>query len=104
MTMFCPKCGQPMEMVDGTYKCISGDMPLSKVLHDRLSEVFVARSRSARALTINFGGRWFCPGCGSPASTDATHVRCEKCGEYLDEFLYQLIELHPHRDASGRWR
>jgi hypothetical protein len=94
--MFCPKCGQRMQLVDGTFKCVAGDMPLSQRLHDSLSEVFVTRARTGRLRALNWGGSWFCPGCGVPATTGSEHVRCEKCGEYLDEFLYGLVELHPH--------
>jgi hypothetical protein len=81
--------------------CVEGDMPLSKKLHDSLSEVFVARSRDARSQPLKWGGRWFCPGCASPATTEADHVRCAACGQYLDEFLSQLIEFHPHRGPGG---
>ncbi len=35
-------------------------------------------------------------GCGDPMQSDHEHVRCEKCGEYLDEFIHMLVELHPH--------
>lgn len=89
-------CGKAMEIVDGTFKCVPGNMPLSQNMHNGLSEVFVARSRHAREHPLRWGGRWFCPGCGVPATTSEEHVRCEKCGEYLDEFLYALVEWHPH--------
>jgi hypothetical protein len=100
--VFCPKCGQPMSIVDGTFTCVAGEMQLSGSLHDTLSEVFVARARRARPRALNWGGNWFCPGCGVPAKTETEHVRCARCGEYLDEFLYQLVELHPHRPAPTR--
>jgi hypothetical protein len=86
-----------MSIVDGTLTCVAGEMQLSKALNDSLSEVFVARVREARPRAFNWGGHWFCPGCGVPATTEREHVRCDTCGAYLDEFLYQLIELHPHR-------
>jgi hypothetical protein len=100
--VFCPKCGKAMDMVNGTFTCVSGEMPLSRNLHERLCEVFVSRTRSARPVPLNWGGGWFCPGCGVPATADREHVRCEKCGEYLDEFLYALIERHPHRAQDGQ--
>ena len=65
-------------------------------MHDRLSEVFEARSRRGRGLPLGQGGRWFCPGCGCPATTGAEHVQCPRCDEYLDEFIHGLVELHPH--------
>jgi predicted amidophosphoribosyltransferase len=103
--VFCPKCGKAMELADGTFACVSGEMPLSQNLHDRLCEVFIRRTHSARSVTLNWGGSWFCPGCGVAAETGRAHVRCETCGEYLDEFLHALIELHPHRRPDGEgWR
>jgi hypothetical protein len=93
-----------MSVVDGTFTCVEGDMPLSKKLHDSLSEVFVDRSRDARRQPLNWGGQWFCPGCGCQATTAVDHVRCGTCGQYLDEFLYQLIEVHPHGGHGGRGR
>jgi len=102
--VFCPKCGKQMDLVNGTFACVSGEMPLSRNLHDQLSEVFVSRSRSARAMPLNWGGSWFCPGCGVAATTDDEHVRCGRCGEYLDEFLHALVELHPHRAQDGKGR
>lgn len=80
-----------------TFRCVRGDMQLSRVLHDRLTEVFVSRSRNARPRAASWGGRWCCPACGVVATTDGGHVRCPQCGEHLDEFLHQLVELHPHR-------
>ena len=38
----------------------------------------------------------FCPCCGVPMKTSDAHVRCDTCHEYLDEFIYVLVELHPH--------
>lgn len=79
-----------------TLKCLSGDMELSRNLHDRLSDVFINHSRRAESKAFRWGGRWFCPGCGTPMKTEDAHVRCETCGEYLDEFIHSLVELHPH--------
>ncbi len=100
--VFCPKCGKAMDLVNGTFACVTGEMPLSRNLHDKLCEVFVSRTRVARSVPLNWGGRWFCPGCGVPATTDHEHVRCGTCREYLDEFLYALVELHPHRAQDGK--
>jgi hypothetical protein len=99
--VFCPKCGKRMDLVSGTFACVSGKMPLSGDLHDQLCEVFVSRTRGARAMPLNWGGSWFCPGCGGAATTGHEHVLCEKCGEYLEEFLHALVELHRHRVRHG---
>ena len=78
-----------------TYKCLRGDMQLSRTMHDSLSEVFEARSRHGERRG-NPSGRWSCPGCGIPMDDEHGHVRCGECGEYLDEFIHGLVELHPH--------
>jgi hypothetical protein len=40
--VFCPRCGQVMTLADShsgpTYKCVPGDMQLSRVMHDGLWE------------------------------------------------------------------
>lgn len=92
-------CGVPMTATgDGaTLECVPGRMELSAVLRDGLVEVFVERRRSAKRVAFRWGGQWFCPGCGVPMLVDDEHVRCPRCGEHLDEFVYQLVEIHPHR-------
>jgi hypothetical protein len=90
-----------MDLVNGTFACVSGEMPLSLSLHDGLCEVFVRRTRNARPVALNWGGSWLCPGCGVAATTDHGHVQCGRCGEFLDEFLHALVEVHPHRAQDG---
>ena len=80
-----------------TLTCATGGMALSVGLRDRLVEVFETRSRRAEGRPMDWGGGWFCPGCGCPATTTSDHVECPQCGELLDEFLVDLVELHPHR-------
>lgn len=51
------------------------------------------------------GGRWFCPGCGvSTEEKIPWNIRRPQCGRSIWEFVYQLIEHHPHRSKDGRWR
>jgi hypothetical protein len=88
-----------MVVKNGEVTCVSGDMGLSQKMHDGLYEVFIARTRRGRPRTFRCGGRWFCPGCGGPLKAESEHVRCETCREYLDEFIHQLVELHPHQGA-----
>jgi hypothetical protein len=98
--VFCPWCGEGMVVKNGEVTCVSGDMGLSQKMHDRLAEVFILHARRSPPRAFRWGGRWFCPGCGGPMETDSEHVRCETCGEYLDEFIPGLVELHPHRVCS----
>jgi hypothetical protein len=86
-----------MVVRNGEVTCVPGEMGLSRKMRDGLSEVFVARTRPGRPHAFARGGRWFCPGCGGLMKTDSEHVRCETCGEYLDEFIHALVELDPHR-------
>jgi uncharacterized Zn finger protein (UPF0148 family) len=95
--MHCPRCGEVLVPSGETLKCTSGEMELSDELRRRLVEVFVSQSRTGKSLPMNWGGAWYCPGCGVPTVADAGHIRCSHCGELLDEFLHVLIELHPHR-------
>jgi hypothetical protein len=96
--VFCPKCGHEMTLADShagtTYKCVPGDIQLSRVMHDRLSEVFVTQNRHAEGR--EGVGSWFCPRCGKLMNNEDGHVRCVECGEFLDEFIHGLVELHPH--------
>ncbi|UJR85093.1 hypothetical protein [Sandaracinus amylolyticus] len=96
--MFCPKCGDAMTATrDGTtLECVRGNMELSVAMRAGLVEIFVERRRSAKRVGHRFGGEWFCPGCGGPMIVD-DGVQCPRCSEHLDELVYQLVELHPHR-------
>jgi len=99
--MFCPKCGEPMTLTpshaSATFRCVGGDMQLSRKLHDALCEVFVARTRRANGQTgLASSGPWYCPGCGVPMSTAGASVQYPACAEHLEEFIYALIERHPH--------
>jgi uncharacterized Zn finger protein (UPF0148 family) len=95
--MFCPWCGDALVESGNTLECRRGGMQLSAALRQQLDEVFVQRSRRGKALRVKFQGAWHCPGCGAPTVVDDGHIRCVTCGELLDEFIYPLVELHPHR-------
>lgn len=98
--VFCPRCGEGMVIKDGEVTCVPGGMGLSRNMHEGLTEVFISRTRPRRPSKASWRGRWFCPGCGVLMKTDGGHVRCETCGGCLDEFIYALIELHPHRSGQ----
>ena len=99
--MFCPRCGVAFTESPGRpLKCEPGDMPLSADLERRLRECYVDSSRLPRSEPLRYkvGGTWFCPGCGVPTrEASPGDVRCPVCGRALGEFLYPLVELHPHR-------
>jgi DNA-directed RNA polymerase subunit M/transcription elongation factor TFIIS len=103
--LYCPKCGDAFkETESGGFICERGQMELSERMSQSLSECYVENKR--RPKTFNYesdikysriGGSWFCPGCGVPINeTSPAKLICEKCDKNLLEFIYQLVELHPH--------
>lgn len=99
--MFCPRCGDALEAeADGTLVCRRGEMPLSINMQKRLVDVFGSRSRRSleSVLPFEIGGTWWCPGCGVEAvESHPGDLRCASCKTSLAEFVYELVELHPHR-------
>jgi hypothetical protein len=97
--MFCPMRGVEMTNVGGVLTCVPGDMPLSPRMQQSLIECFVDRTRMPRdsASSHQIGGAWFCPGCGVRAEENEGRLVCPSCSRSLNEFVYPLIELHPHR-------
>jgi hypothetical protein len=101
LTVYCLRCGEPMQMFEGTFMCVRGEMRLTRILHDKIVKAFVAKARSAQPQGLVSWGTWYCPGCGVPATRDGEHVRCEQCSMSLDEFIHLFFEHHPHRNAKG---
>lgn len=96
--MFCPKCGDELRNVKGELTCARGGMGLSKSMERRLLECYVLKSRVPTESKVSFlwGGTWYCPGCGVKAEEREGRVRCPQCSLNMNEFLHQLIEVHPH--------
>jgi rubrerythrin len=98
-------------MVDGHFECKRGRMPLAEELERRLIECFVTETRQPREPSevykggsLKIGGQWFCPGCGTMAEESTPgDVRCPKCSRSLAEFVFSLIEHHPHLNSSCKW-
>jgi hypothetical protein len=113
MLLYCPKCGDILtEGADGRLECAPGRMPLAQELADRFRECYVTQTRRPRDVVFTYrgqphgiGGEWFCPGCGV-AAREATpgDLRCPACSQSLVEFIYSLIERHPHFDGVSKWR
>jgi hypothetical protein len=99
--MFCPKCGDLLEAgSDGLLECRRGEMGLSADMQRRLVEVFQTRVRRGedRVLPYKIGGAWWCPGCGVEArEVTRGNLRCLSCNESFAEFVYRLVEVHPHK-------
>jgi hypothetical protein len=101
--MYCPRCGDSLEDTDGTLACVRGEMPLSKDLGRRLRECFEEKSREPIDERVLVGGQWFCPGCGVATKEEVPGaVRCVRCGRSLGEFMFALVELHPHKRVDAQ--
>ncbi|QEL16357.1 hypothetical protein PX52LOC_03306 [Limnoglobus roseus] len=95
--MYFPHCGRTMQILDGVYTCVNGDMPLSGAMHEILTQRFpVQRPRPEAVEVGRLITRWYCPGCGIPL--DAGMV-CTECGKSIHDQLFRLVELHPHADG-----
>lgn len=100
MQLFCPKCGNRLSRNEsGELECESGQMVLSQALEQRLLDCYVKQIHCPRDITFPFtiGGNWFCPGCGvSIPESSPGDLDCPICSRSLVEFIYVLVELHPH--------
>ena len=97
--MFCPMCGDVLIDRAGGLICERGNMLLSPNLSQRLSECYEVESRSPQEKSFSFfiGGTWFCPGCRTQVvEKEKGILRCSSCGRWLNEFIYELIELSSH--------
>jgi hypothetical protein len=96
--MFCPRCGESLEEINGWLTCRKGNMELSTHLAEGLKACFIDKKRnpSDKPFTFKVGGRWSCPGCGVPMVEHAGLIQCPTCSLCLNEFIYNLVERHPH--------
>ena len=103
--MYCPKCGDLLEETNGTFRCNRGEMEMSQHLAAHLYAYFISRSEQPRGAPPisepvrkrSADGGWFCPCCGI-AMDEETHwgLGCSRCGLGLYQFLFELVEHHPH--------
>jgi hypothetical protein len=102
--MYCPKCGDVLEQINGVWVCRRGDMPLSNRLSAAFEDQYVLKIRATeyRPAALRWGGVWYCPGCGVRLEERDGLVACHECGRSLNEFLHELIELHPHQDMHEK--
>ena len=100
--MYCPRCGEQMTDREGRLMCERGQMELSPRMAQMLKECFVTREcpSSKVPLTYEVGGTWFCPGCSIRMIESDGVVTCSQCGESLNEFIFDLVEFHPHLAAQ----
>lgn len=111
MPLHCPKCGDVLAEKDGHFVCLGGRMEFAPELEQRLRECYVEQTRKPRDFVFSYAGRpariggdWFCPGCGVAAKESTPgDLRCPTCSRSLVEFVYSLIERHPHFDGVSSW-
>jgi len=98
MTLHCPWCGNVLIPTEaGNLICGDGQMVLSVKLEKRLREVFEDQSRPSKASPLDNSNPWHCAGCGVPLVSNANgKEHCPKCGRTMGEFVYELLEFHPH--------
>ena len=98
MTLFCPKCGDPLQEVDGRLTYITGDMVLTAHMEEMLRCAYETASGKTDNTPLKFrvGGTWFCPACGESLAEEGGIVGCNKCGRSLNKFVYHLVERHAH--------
>jgi hypothetical protein len=84
-------------------------MELSAALEHRLIDTYERRARNPSEAPLGFtvGGQWYCPGCAVPTIEAVPGVvQCPRCERSLSEFIFELVELHPHlppnTSLSGR--
>lgn len=115
--LYCPKCGGILDWTaDGTLRCHNGPMAFAKELSERLKACYIDETRRPDGRPANYKvgeddlcdpepstSRWFCPACGCQVQSTARQLICPRCQRSLNEFLYSLVERHPHPDGKGGW-
>ena len=99
MVIYCPKCGSQMDTSGREFTCHRGQMGLSQRMRDELIAGFITPGVQTppRAWSIGIGGAWFCPRDATRMVESDGVLACPQCGRSLNQYVYQLIELHPHR-------
>jgi predicted RNA-binding Zn-ribbon protein involved in translation (DUF1610 family) len=91
------------------HECVAGGMPLSPRLEGKLTakiESTPFESLAGEGL-IETSTPWFCPRCGKRMLThDPRSLErvCVNCSLILEQrLIYELVEIHPHKNSAGGW-
>jgi predicted RNA-binding Zn-ribbon protein involved in translation (DUF1610 family) len=105
LAMYCPKCGTELSETPDGLICLNGRMEITKALEKRLRECYILKVREPSEIKLYFSdnSQWFCPECGLSTQQEKGVIRCPGCKRSINEFIYSLIEHHPHFDGKDRW-
>lgn len=100
--MYCPKCGRELSLEQDGLVCHHGKMELTKILEEKLREVYSLKLREPQDVQFEFkvGGKWFCPQCGVATTEENGYIRCPKCKTCMNEFIVMLVENHYHQPVG----
>lgn len=95
-------CGEPLQVVEGRFTCVKGEMVLTEHMEGLLREAFGSASGQTDNAPLKYrvGGSWFCPACGVALAEVGGVLGCPQCGRSLNRFVYHLVERHPHQDGA----
>ena len=99
--MYCPYCGQSMNLTEGGWYCASGDMYFSSLLAKTLLSIINDTPVNPKAVIPWEGTKpsaFHCPRCQQQMVSDERGIKqhCPHCGLDLPAALvFQLVELHP---------
>jgi hypothetical protein len=102
-SLFCPRCGVPLETTDtDALVCRPGDMELSHVAGRYLLAWTGGEERRSEPFSFRLGGRWHCPTDGTRMRESAGRLTCPECDRSLPgRLIYHLVEFHQHaRDTD----
>lgn len=100
-SVYCPKCGESMMVIEDRWECPVGEMRLSEKMQgliDDWSSAPPVSEDQLRKLTFRIGGDWWCPFDGEKVHWSDQYPSCPSCGRTLTMAeIHPLVELHPHK-------
>lgn len=95
----CPKCALPVWRDGKLWKCASGGLEFAagtgRAMGERFAHPMGEGPFEPKPMAI---GVWYCPMC---ASRLGPSYGCATCGASLREYVFKLVEFHPHADGKG---
>lgn len=97
--MYCPICNGKLTQEGKYLYCEKGDLLFSEHLTNRFNECFLHKTSVPTDFKFPFNSesQYFCPSDGVKMILEDGFTKCPICSLTLDEFIYHLIERHPHK-------